>query len=472
MRKILLMSSALVLGLSGAAEAACIQTPTCSSLGYTSSSSCTGGVKCPFGNAWNCTVVDKITELEKIIENIQQINVSGGLASCRVGDILFSDKTCDANVHPGKTPIAVIFDTTKKLAVSIQNCDFGGWGPYSELGQPSDILGLTIYYDPERALDDWNGKINTQLILEHCSKNNLNCGVFENLKTFKTEGTEIGDWYVPAYGELYALLQNRKLLNYTVTKTGGKINAGTFFSSTRGSSTCAIEVYTNEEYESNGISCTYDSQKQARIPFVMSYAKWLGDSSNEEISTFCKLGDILYSDKSCSSSLESGKTPIGIVFNSANRLAIALEESPSKLKWSTENIDIDDIKNYGRGGSLHDYSGKNNTSAIVQQGISKYPAAKYAYEYSTAGTKAGDWYLPAAGETYDIYVNRSKLENQLRALGKNMNLSYLSLWSSSEHSDRYAWPGLFGAYGGANKIEVDKDASGYVLPVLAFFGEG
>ena len=68
MRKILLMSSALVVSglLSGAAEAACIQTPTCSSLGYTSSSSCTGGTKCPFGNAWNCTVVDltnKITEI-------------------------------------------------------------------------------------------------------------------------------------------------------------------------------------------------------------------------------------------------------------------------------------------------------------------------------------------------------------------------------------------------------------------------
>ena len=91
MRKFLLYSSALALGLSGAAEAACIQTPTCSSLGYTSTSSCTGGTKCPFGNYWNCDSVNKITELtnkitelEKIIEEIKQNSSSNSdiLSNC------------------------------------------------------------------------------------------------------------------------------------------------------------------------------------------------------------------------------------------------------------------------------------------------------------------------------------------------------------------------------------------------------
>ena len=70
MRKFLLYSSALaVFGLSSSvAEAACIQTPTCSSLGYESTTSCSGGLKCPFGNAWNCTFINKITELEKVID--------------------------------------------------------------------------------------------------------------------------------------------------------------------------------------------------------------------------------------------------------------------------------------------------------------------------------------------------------------------------------------------------------------------
>ena len=65
MQKFLLYSSALVV-LSGVAEAACIQTPTCSSLGYTSSQSCSGGIKCPFGNAWNCTAANNTTEITNL----------------------------------------------------------------------------------------------------------------------------------------------------------------------------------------------------------------------------------------------------------------------------------------------------------------------------------------------------------------------------------------------------------------------
>ena len=57
----------------GAAEAACIQTPTCSSLGYTSTSSCTGGTKCPFGNYWNCTGPNNTTEINNLKTEISNI---------------------------------------------------------------------------------------------------------------------------------------------------------------------------------------------------------------------------------------------------------------------------------------------------------------------------------------------------------------------------------------------------------------
>ena len=96
MRKILLYTSALMVSglLSGVAEAACIQTPTCSSLGYSSGSSCTGGVKCPFGNAWNCDSVNKITELTNKITELEtkvtmvENNSTAGprCADCKVGD--------------------------------------------------------------------------------------------------------------------------------------------------------------------------------------------------------------------------------------------------------------------------------------------------------------------------------------------------------------------------------------------------
>ena len=97
MKKYLFLTSALVaFTMSGVTEAACIQTPTCSSLGYTSSSSCDGGIKCPFGNAWNCSVneikteiTNKITEITNQITEIVKNNGSGPrCADCEVGDFV------------------------------------------------------------------------------------------------------------------------------------------------------------------------------------------------------------------------------------------------------------------------------------------------------------------------------------------------------------------------------------------------
>ena len=109
MRKILLMSSALVVSglLSGVADAACIQTPSCSSLGYESTSACEGGLKCPFGNAWNCTGPNNTTEINKLkteitnikkkITELENNSGSGGYSQacigCQVGD-LYNGSNC------------------------------------------------------------------------------------------------------------------------------------------------------------------------------------------------------------------------------------------------------------------------------------------------------------------------------------------------------------------------------------------
>lgn len=107
MRKFLLMSSALTVGslLSGAAEAACIQTPSCSSLGYSSTTACEGGLKCPFGEAWNCTgpnntnkinsintsitnIINRITNLENGSGSGSGSGTSSLCDSCDVGDFI------------------------------------------------------------------------------------------------------------------------------------------------------------------------------------------------------------------------------------------------------------------------------------------------------------------------------------------------------------------------------------------------
>ena len=219
MRKFLLYSSALALGLSGVAEAACIQTPTCSSLGYTSSSSCTGGIKCPFGNAWNCTasenkteLTNKITELEKQLTEIKRhINSS----SCQVGNILYSDFTCNSYVVANKTPIGVVFDIVNNLAVALEQKEKVAWSMTN-----FDIPALMPYVDYN---SDYEGKKNTKAIYDYCKANNKSCPAVEYAYTYKTEGTSEGDWYLPAALELQTLLAVRDTISPLLSQVGEEI---------------------------------------------------------------------------------------------------------------------------------------------------------------------------------------------------------------------------------------------------------
>ena len=208
MKKFLLYSTAFVV-LSGTAEAACIQTPSCSSLGYSSSSSCSGGVKCPFGNDWNCTasenkteLTNKITELEKQLTEIKRhINSS----SCQVGNILYSDFTCNSYVVANKTPIGVVFDIVNNLAVALEQKEKVAWSTTN-----FDIPALMPYVDYK---SDYEGKKNTKAIYDYCKANNKSCPAVEYAYTYKTEGTSEGDWYLPAYLELESLMNNKDAIN-------------------------------------------------------------------------------------------------------------------------------------------------------------------------------------------------------------------------------------------------------------------
>ena len=250
MRKILLMSSALAL-LSGVAEAACIQTPSCSSLGYSSSSSCSGGTKCPWGNYWNCDAINKINSLNTQITNLtnkitEQTNTITNLetqiteikkevstANCLVGDILFSDMTCNSNPVSGKTPIGVVFDHSGKLAIGLEDSQ-------KYLSTTNfDVPGVDNITDDALAITDLDGKKNTSTVLAYCKANGKSCPAFEYVNSYKTEGTKAGDWYLPSIGELYAIYGNMGVLNVAL----GKIAATRFG---------AIYYWSSSEYSTSG----------------------------------------------------------------------------------------------------------------------------------------------------------------------------------------------------------------------------
>ena len=55
--------------------------------------------------------------------------------------------------------------------------------------------------------------------------------------------------------------------------------------------------------------------------------------------------------------------------------------------------------------------------------------------YSTPGTKSGDWYLPMPGELYQIYANKTAI-NEKRTAIKGSGFSDPGYWSSRESSSR------------------------------------
>ena len=83
--------------------------------------------------------------------------------------------------------------------------------------------------------------------------------------------------------------------------------------------------------------------------------------------------------------------------------------------------------------------------------------------YSTPGTKSGDWYLPAIGELYQIYVNKTAINEKRTSIkGSGFSESY-TYWSSREtSSDRECSVSL----NNGNVGNRNKNANYYVLGFL------
>ena len=183
----------------------------------------------------------------------------------------------------------------------------------------------------------------------------------------------------------------------------------------------------------------------------------------------CKVGYILNSDKSCTATKQSGKTPIGVVsyISGSKRLAINLVST--SVPWSSSYVDISGITNItSESAALNDFSGKANTAAWISywgSSVTNY-APGYCYNYTTTGTSKGQWYLPAFGELYaTVWTNKAAVNSGLSAAGGTAILNE-SYWSSSEASNVTAWSVYAGAgrMGFAGKIGYGH----YVVCVLAF----
>ena len=153
--------------------------------------------------------------------------------------------------------------------------------------------------------------------------------------------------------------------------------------------------------------------------------------------------------------------------NSAGAVKTARFVSLNYMSYKTPttgNKDVQDIYfgNYGttignvKGGTDETsyIGGKWNTqqclSKVTKQdqyiceGITNSPEIGYCapvcccVAYSTPGTKPGDWYLPMPGELYQIYANKTAI-NEKRTAIKGSGFYDYSYWSSREDSSDYEY---------------------------------
>lgn len=138
------------------AESVTCDNRDCAGSGYTmSSDQCTGRpmIKCPFGDAYYCGGAA----------------VRSSNSECSVGDIIGSDNNCYVNsggaLPVGVTPVAVVFDTTNKLAITLEQSSLA-WMTGVKL-YPDDTTGNPInnYMNTANCDFTMHAEFN-----EHCAK--------------------------------------------------------------------------------------------------------------------------------------------------------------------------------------------------------------------------------------------------------------------------------------------------------------
>ncbi len=229
MRKFLFTTTALVFccGISQP-RAACIQTPACTDMGYSSSLSCDGGLKCPFGNYWYCPenlnggeckdfpytcfgrgylegkgigepCNGKYVKCE-CYDGFEWQDGKGcvEITDCRVGSVFYSDNTCSMSLIDVdvKKPIGIVVYSDGKgygQIAALEHAGYYTWGPLND-----DVPGLKNYASEKEAVSDVDSCGNTAKLIAAGDKNKYPAAWAAH--EYRTEETQPGDWCLPAGG--------------------------------------------------------------------------------------------------------------------------------------------------------------------------------------------------------------------------------------------------------------------------------
>ena len=183
-----------------------------------------------------------------------------------------------------------------------------------------------------------------------------------------------------------------------------------------------------------------DCSDKATLKCPFDYTKMFCVSSTDPSAPItCSVGDILYDDYNCYLIAPSGKTAIGVVFDTSKRLAIALELK-SRLPWHSYGTDITSMTNCTESKYNHcDTDGQVNTDRIIA-----FSGSENDYPAGYCRSKGEEWFLPSASELETLFYNKTAVNDGLSKAGgtaitAELDYMYDYYWSSTEASSLDVW---------------------------------
>ncbi len=446
MKKCLIMTMIIggsLLGSAYTAEAAytpsgCSSKPLCREFGYTkqSTNECATSdyLPCPFGEGYYCKTKNNGT-------------------GCVFGSILYDDLKCytSSNVPSGRVPIGVVFDEVNTLALALDETILKwGW---------SNVLMV------EGSNGDY-GKVNTKKIIDAF----IAAGKIDSDRdttyaagycyNYTTPGVGRTNWFLPNAEVMEKLVDSQTAVNRVRRNFSSR---GDFYGKWWAAET-ANDSEARSGYMFNyepwrgpvsGLGRTYKGYTE-RVGCVLDYTDVVGPTPKT-----CEIGDVVYDDLKCYTLEPEGRTAIGIAVDPSQRLMLGLNGFDSApmvdgtLGWAGSNqsslrlrkvLDVNEDLQQKACTEYEVRAGTCSTDAkavtamfasedavlewlkpIVEEkygarGNFKFidfdnGAPDYCWNYSTAGTSKGDWFIPAADTWIKVFENYDLIESVLTYVG-------------------------------------------------------
>lgn len=311
----------------------------------------------------------------------------------------------------------------------------------TEYGDASDLIGATVKVvaDGTTLLNTtWQGRTSTvQVAME---------------ATYTVEVGAVTDYYLPisstsgiaAPGVTYLHTFNYQTEMVTVTVTGCEDKQPTIAINGKNytwtGTAIKAKVATNTSYQIIGFQV---NQFQAPIKgftaingtrsVVLEYSTANGVYIASTDGTF-----ILPENWNTSNNTKA----LGVaVFSDNCHFIIAPEDAcSSTCWWGTPDTELSGATNTSIfADAIADFNGETNTEAIIAEDSATNKAADYCKAYTFKNGKSG--YLPAFGELYVAYQNRSALATALATIsGEAFQENFY--WSSTQYGSEHAWSAL------------------------------